>query len=110
MARFTHEYSNFPDELIQIVNYKNVNDTIGELINQINDYRQQGNYAAAQILISDYATQLKAYNLDMTVINKIIEEIRNTQIKSRVAGQFLSIDEDEPDGVWDGFVWIGGDY
>ena len=39
----------------------------------------------------------------------MIEEIRNTQIKSRVAGQFLSIEEDEPDGVWESFVWLGGD-
>jgi hypothetical protein len=109
MAKFTHEYSNFPDELITVVNYKNVNDTIGDLINQINEYRLAGNYTAAQILISDYATQLKPYNLDMTIINTMVEEIRNTQIKSRVAGQFLSIDEDEPDGVWEGFVWLGGD-
>ena len=109
MAKFTHEYSNFPDELITLVSYKNVNDTIGELINQINAYRLDGNYTAAQILIDDYASQLKQYNLDMTIINTFIEEIRNTQIKSRVAGQFLSIEEDEPDGVWDNFVWIGGD-
>lgn len=109
MAKFTHEYSNFPDELITLVNYKNVTDTIGELINQINAYRLDGNYTAAQILIDDYASQLKQYNLDMTIINTFIEEIRNTQIKSRVAGQFLSIEEDEPDGVWDNFVWIGGD-
>ncbi len=109
MAKFTHEYSNFPDELITLVSYKNVNDTIGELINQINAYRLDGNYTAAQILIDDYASQLKQYNLDMTMINTFIEEIRNTQIKSIVAGQFLSIEEDEPDGVWDNFVWIGGD-
>ena len=109
MAKFTHEYSQYPDQLITLENYKNVNDSIGELINQINTYRSNGNYAAAQILISDYATQLKQYTLDMPIINKIIEEIRNTQIKARVAGQFLSIEEDEPDGVWDGFVWIGGE-
>ena len=39
----------------------------------------------------------------------MIEEIRNSQIKSRIAGQFLSIEEDEPDDVWDNFAWIGGD-
>ena len=109
MAKFTHEYSNYPDQLISLTNYKNVNDTIGELINQINQYRNDGNYAAAQVLISDYATQLKPYNLDMSIINMMIEEIRNTQIKGKVAGQFLSIEEDEPDGVWDNFVWIGGE-
>ena len=109
MAKFTHEYSNYPDEYITLTNYKNVNDTIGELINQINQYRNDGNYAAAQVLISDYATQLKPYNLDMSIINMMIEEIRNTQIKGKVAGQFLSIEEDEPDGVWDNFVWLGGD-
>lgn len=109
MAKFTHEYSNFPDELIHLEGYKNVSDTIGELINQINAYRNDGNYTAAQILINDYASQLKKYNLDMSIINKIIEEIRNTQIKAYVAGQFLSIEEDEPDGIWDNFVWLGGD-
>ena len=109
MAKFTHEYSNFPDELITIVGYKNVNDTIGELINQINAYRLDGNYAAAQILIDEYATQLKKYNLDMEIINTMVEEIRNTQIKSYIAGQFLSIEEEEPDGMWENFVWLGGD-
>ena len=109
MSKYTHEYSNFPDDLITLTNYRNVNDTIGELINQINSYRLDGNYAAAQILISDYATQLKPYNLDMSIINMMIEEIRNSQIKSRIAGQFLSIEEDEPDDVWDNFAWIGGD-
>lgn len=108
MAKYTHEYSNFPEELITIVGYRNVNDTIGELVNQINEYRLDGNYSAAQILIDDYAEQLKKYNLDMTIINTFIEEIRNTQIKSSVAGQFLSISEEEPDDVWDGFVWLGG--
>ena len=108
MAKFTHEYSNYPDAPIDLVGYKNVNDTIGDLINQINAYRLDGNYAAAQILIDEYASQLKKYNLDMSIINKLIEEIRNTQIKAYVAGQFLSIEEDEPDGVWDNFVWIGG--
>lgn len=109
MAKFTHEYSNYPYEVIELVGYKNVNDTIGELINQINAYRLDGNYAAAQILISEYASQLKKYNLDMTIINTFVEEIRNTQIKAYVAGQFLSIEEEEPDGVWDNFVWIGGE-
>ena len=32
---YTHEYSNFPDEIIELTNYRNVDDSIGDLINQI---------------------------------------------------------------------------
>ena len=106
---YTHEYSNYPDELINLTNYKNVDDTIGTLINEIETYRSQGNYLAATDLIERYADRLKPYNLDMTAINTMVEEIRNTQIKALSAGQFLSIDSAEPAGVDDGFVWIGGD-
>ena len=105
---YTHEYSQFPEQAISLSNYKNVDDTIGTLINEIETLRSQGDYLAATELIERYSDRLKQYNLDMSTINMIIEEIRNTQIKATSAGQFLSIDDVEPDGVDDGFVWIGG--
>ncbi len=106
---YTHEYSQYPDALITLTNYKNVDDTIGGLINEIEELRAQGNYLAATELIERYADRLKVYNIDMTVINSLVEEIRNTQIKALSAGQFLSISEEEPSDVSDGFVWLGGD-
>lgn len=109
MANYTHEYSNYPDELIPLTNYQNVDDSIGGLINQINTLRNDGNYAAAAELINKYQDQLKKYNLDMSVINAIVEEVRNTQIKAKDAGQFLSYDDEEPANPWNGYVWIGGD-
>lgn len=109
MAEYTHEYSQYPDELIPLTNYQNVDDSIGGLVNQINALRNQGNYAAATELINQYASQLKKYNLDMATINAIVEEVRNTQIKAKEAGQFLSDDEEEPAEPWEGFVWIGGE-
>ena len=106
---YTHEYSNYPDALIELGNYKNVDDSIGGLINEIETYRSQGNYLAATQLVEEYAEDLKKYNIDMNLINKIIEEIRNTQIKALESGQFLSIAEVEPVSVDEGFVWLGGE-
>lgn len=105
---YTHEYSKFPDELIEIKNYKNVDDTVGSLINQIESYRREGNYLAAVELINTYGENLKKYVLDVSVINSMIEEIRNCQIRSLVTGQMLSLEEDEPIEVDDGFIWLGG--
>lgn len=109
MANYTHEYSNYPDELIELIGYRNVDDTIGILINQINTLRENGNYDEASALIEQYSSQLKKYNLDATTINSIIENIRNTQIKALQAGQFLSVESVEPAEVDDGFVWLGGE-
>lgn len=109
MAKYTHEYSNYPDELIELTNYQNVDDSIGGLINQINALRNQGNYSGATELINRYSEQLKKYSLDMAQINAMVEEIRNAQIRAKEAGQFLVISEDEPQDSWDGLVWLGGD-
>lgn len=108
---YTHEYSQYPDELIELVDYKNVDDTVGGLINEIETYRAQGNYLAATDLIERYADRLKKYNIDMTLINSMVEEIRNAQIKALTDGQFLSIDEEEPERLQinEGFVWVGGE-
>lgn len=108
MIGYTHEYSKFPDELIEIKNYKNVDDTVGALINQIESYRREGNYLAAVELINHYGENLKKYVLDVSVINSMIEEIRNCQIRSLVTGQMLSLEEEEPIEVDDGFIWLGG--
>lgn len=107
---YTHEYSNYPDEIIELTNYKNVDDTIGNLINQIETLRANGDYIQATNLIREYASQLKRYNLDMTTINTLIEHIRNTQIRALdIVGQFLSLNEDEPISKNANFVWLGGD-
>lgn len=110
MANYTHEYSNYPDELIELTNYKNVDDTIGNLINQIENLRANGNYLQATNLIREYEDQLRRYNLDLVTINTLIEHIRNTQIRAQdIVGQFLSIADDEPASKEDGLVWIGGE-
>ena len=106
---YTHEYSQYPDELIPLTNYKDVDDTIGGLINEIETYRSQGNYLAATDLINRYADRLAPYNIDMSVINAMVEEIRNTQIRALSAGQFLSISDEEPSDVDEGYVWLGGE-
>ena len=107
---YTHEYSNFPDEIIELTNYRNVDDTIGDLINQIETLRSNGEYLQATDLIREHASQLRKYNLDTTTINALIEHIRNTQIRALdVVGQFLSTEDVEPISKSANLVWIGGD-
>ena len=106
---YTHEYSQYPNELISLEDFKNVDDTVGDLINQIETYRSQGNYSAAAQLVERYSDTLKRYNIDTVTVNTLIEEIRNTQIKALTTGQFLSYGTAEPVDLDEGYVWIGGE-
>lgn len=106
---YTHEYSNYPQQTIQVIDYKNADDIVGTLINEIEALRSQGNYIAASEMIERYADRLRPYNIDTTTVNRLVEEIRNTQIKAVSAGQFLSYSDIEPVEVDEGFVWLGGE-
>ena len=44
MASYTHEYSNFPTTIMEKSNYKDVDDTVAELINQLKTFQQNKDY------------------------------------------------------------------
>ena len=106
MASYTHEYSNFPTTIMEKSNYKDVDDTVAGLINQLKIFQQNKDYDSAFLLIAQNPS-LKQYIIGVDVINKIIEEIRNTQIYANRKKQTIYVQDDEPIAAIDGDVWIG---
>lgn len=107
MANYTHEYSNFPDELITVKTYKDVDDDIAALVQQINEYREAGDFASANALVAENQAALSVYNVSSEDINRIVEEIRNTQIYAKESGNSVYYTDTEPtDAVINGDTWL----
>ncbi len=107
MANYATEFSNFPQEKITRHYFKNVDDSIGPVIEEINRLRGQGYYQQAQRLIDNNSDVLSQYIVDATTFRTLEEEIYNTQIYARKKQQVIFFDTAEPDCDTDD-VWIGG--
>lgn len=107
-SSYTHEYSQFPYRLIEIHNYKDADDSVASLINQINELKFNGNYEAATKIINDNADVLKQYAIDSVAVNTLEEENRNAQIMALQKHQCVWFDENEPVVCSVGDVWEGG--
>lgn len=112
MADFEHEYSDFPNSLIKLHKFKNVDDSVASVFNEINALRAQGYYKQAQKVIEQ--NNLGQYCPDAVTINTLIEEIFNGQLKTKKLGsrfQVIHFAPSEPDmdeiDLED--VWIGGE-
>lgn len=105
---YSHEYSDFPNSLIKLHKYKNVDDSVASVFNQLNSLRSQGYYKQAQKIIKE--NDLSQYCPDAVTINTLFEEIQNAQIYSQNISQpvqFVRFDESEPNNVNIEDVWIG---
>lgn len=107
MASYTHEYSNFPTTIMERGNYKDVDDTVAVLINQLKTFQKNKDYKSAILLIAQNPS-LKQYIIGVDVINKIIEEIRNTQIYAKTTKQTVYIQDKNnvPISAVENDVWI----
>lgn len=110
MSEYSREFSNFPSEKITKHNFKNVDDTIASIINQINSLRSQGLYNQASRIIQNNYDILSHYIVDAITFRTWEEEIYNTQKYARQVQQSIFFDETEEefDGI-EGDVWVGGD-
>lgn len=110
MAEFEHEFSNFPEKKIVRHNFKNVDDTIAPIINQIKALQEQEKYNQAARIIQNNFDALSHYIVDAITFRTWEEEIYNTQIYARQKQQTIFFDESEEDfdGI-EGDVWLGGD-
>lgn len=106
---FETEYSNFPKKMIERHHFKNVDDTIAPVINEINALRSQGLYNQADRIIKNNSHILSEYIVDATTFRTWEEEIYNTQIYAKQKQQFVYFDKVEPDALCND-VWIGGDW
>lgn len=110
MAEYSREFSGFPSKKITRHNFKNVDDNIAPIINQINTLRTQGLYNQASRIVQDNFDILSHYIVDAITFRTWDEEIYNTQKYAKQAQQSIFFDENEEDfdGI-EGDVWVGGD-
>lgn len=111
MPKYTYQAgAHWPLSLIDLTNYKDADNTVGELIAQIKAYQESGDFDAAQALIAEHEEELKPYALDSAAINKYVEEIRNLEIytKSKKQQVFYAPTEEEASNfVILNDVWLG---
>lgn len=108
MSEYENEFSQFPLKKITKHNFKNVDDTIASVINQINTLRSQGLYDQASRIIENNKDTLAQYIVDAVTFRTWEEEIYNTQKYAKQVQQSVFLNEDEPDECEEGDVWIGG--
>lgn len=108
MAGFSNEFSNFPSQKITRHNYKNIDDNISSVINQINSLRSQGLYNQASRIIENNKDVLSQYVVDAINFRTWEEEIYNAQTYAKQVQQSVIFDKNEPDCMV-GDVWIGGE-
>lgn len=115
MAKYTYEFRNkaeaFPQTVPDVTVYKNIDDEVASVVNNVNKYVQSGMFDKAASEVATWDMQhpenpLSNYTIDSTVINRLGEDIRNTQIYARRNMQEIYIQESNPGEVDDGDVWV----
>lgn len=108
MADYTHEYSQFPDQLLTRHNFKDADDSIASIINQIKILQANGEYSRAAEFIELYKDTLGPYVLGSEYLNTIDEETRNIEIYTKAKKQQIFYQDDEPnESTWKNDVWLG---
>lgn len=107
MSNFEREFSFFPERKITKHNFKNIDDTIASVINQINDLHSQGLYNQASRIIENNKDILAQYVVDATTFRTWEEEIYNTQMYAKKVQQSIYFDDEEPDYCEEDDIWIG---
>ena len=106
MAKYSHEFSNFPNKLITKHNFVDVDDKTAELVNQINSLRANKKYNDAAKLIRENSDRLENRSADAVTFRTIFEEIWNTQVYALQKQQVVFTKADEPE-CETGDIWIG---
>lgn len=106
MAELTHEYSQFPDKVWERRYFKDVNDSIGNVINQIKTLQAQGLYNQAQRLVEQNKDVLGSYSINSEYLNAIDEELINLEKYAKSQKQSVYIQNEEPEICYTGDVWI----
>lgn len=107
MANYENEFSNFPFKKITKHNFKNVNDDVASIINEINELRSQGLYNQATRVIQNNSDILGQYVVDAMTFRTWEEEIYNTQVYAKKMQQSIYFETEEPDCIEDD-IWLGG--
>ena len=106
MANYTNEYSKLPYQVMELHNYKDVDDTIAEIVNQIKALQSQGLYNQANRLVESNKDVLGRYVFSVEAFNAIEEETRNLEIMCKEKKQSIYYNE-QPSNPTLYDVWIG---
>lgn len=104
---YENEFSNFPNKLITKHNFKDVDDSIADVVNQITTLRSQGLYGQASRIIEANSDILPQYIVDMIWFRTIEEEVYNGQVYAKKIQQQIYIQDEEPDFCEEDDIWIG---
>ena len=107
MSTYETEFSNFPHQKITKHYFKNIDDNIAPIINQINSLRAQGLYNQASRIIDANKDVLAQYVIDAVTFRTWEEEIYNAQKYALKIQQQIYFDDEEPDYCEEGDIWIG---
>ena len=108
MASYTHEYSLFPDQILTRHQFRDADDSIASIINQIKMLQAQGEYSRAAEYINVHKAELGPYILGSEYLNTIDEETRNVEIYAKAKKQQIFYQGSEPDNTSVvGDVWLG---
>ena len=87
MPTYSNEYSQFPDQLISMREFKDVTSDIDAIIQQVKTHKKNGDYAAAAQVLRNNPS-LASYMFSATDINTLVEEIYNAQIAALNAAPY----------------------
>lgn len=96
MTAYSHEAGSlFPDQIMEPSNFKDVDDSVKDLVMQYQKFMDSGNKESADALLESNYEVLKPYFCDMVFINKLSEEIYNAALCS-LAKRTCIISDSEP--------------
>lgn len=105
MASYTNEYSRLPTQIMKRHFFKDVDNSVADLVNEIKILQKNGAYDKVNNIIKS-RPDLKRYVVSSEHINAISEEIRNLEILAKSRKQCIFYQEDEPEAIY-ADVWIG---
>lgn len=105
MAKYTNEYSKLPYQIMELHNFKDVDDSIAAIVNEIKSLQSQGLYNQANRLVENNKDVLGKYVFSVEVFNAIEEETRNLEIMCKEKKQSIFYEEEPSNpALYD--VWI----
>ena len=106
MPSYTNEFSQFPNQLLTLHHYKDVDDTVANEVNQIKLLQMQGQFDKVNTIIGQHP-ELKPYVFGSEAPNLLEEETRNIEIFIKSKKQQIYYTDTEPEEAVLSDIWIG---
>ena len=97
----SHKYSResgslFPNKIMELTKCKDIDQTVAPIIQQIYTAQENNQFERASQLLDQNYTKLKPYIINSILINKLTEELYNTQIYAYTKLQQVFVSDTEP--------------